>query len=164
MAVTLRIGFALGAQRTEDAMNAFKVALLLGVSFATVNGLGMWLGGRWLASLYTTDAEIIALASTLLGLAAIFTISDTFQAISIGALRGYKDTRASMIVTLIAYWPFGLTVGVVLGLTDLVVPRMGAAGFWIGFISGLSVAAVMLTIRLYRVHHSWEQTAKSPRD
>jgi len=164
MAVTLRIGFALGAQRTEDAMNAFKVALLLGVSFATVNGLGMWLGGRWLASLYTTDAEIIALASTLLGLAAIFTISDTFQAISIGALRGYKDTRASMIVTLIAYWPFGLTVGVVLGLTDLVVPRMGAAGFWIGFISGLSVAAVMLTIRLHRVHHSWEQTAKSPRD
>ena len=158
MAVTLRVGFALGAQRKEDALNAFKVALLLGVSFATVNGLGMWLGGTWLASLYTSNPEIIALASTLLGLAAIFTISDTFQAISIGALRGYKDTRASMVVTLIAYWPFGLTVGVVLGLTDWVVPRMGAAGFWIGFISGLSVAAVMLTLRLFRVHAAWQLT------
>lgn len=155
MAVTLRVGFALGAKQAEDAMNAFKVALLLGVSFAVVNGLGMWLGGRWLASLYTENSEIIQLAATLLGFAAIFTISDTFQAISIGALRGYKDTRASMIVTFIAYWPFGLSIGIVLGLTDWIVPRMGAAGFWIGFISGLSVAALLLTIRLYRIHRRW---------
>ncbi|MCL5255084.1 MAG: MATE family efflux transporter [Gammaproteobacteria bacterium] len=155
MAVTLRVGFALGSRQAEDAMNAYKVAMLLGLSFATINGLGMWLGGRWLASFYTENTEIIQLAGTLLGLAAIFTISDTFQAISIGALRGYKDTRAAMLVTLIAYWPFGLTVGIVLGLTDLVVPRMGAAGFWIGFISGLSVAAVLLTVRLFRVHSDW---------
>lgn len=155
MAVTLRVGFALGAKQADDAMNAFKVALLLGVSFAVVNGLGMWLGGRWLASLYTENAEIIQLAATLLGLAAIFTVSDTFQAISIGALRGYKDTRASMIVTFIAYWPFGLSIGIILGLTDWIVPRMGAAGFWIGFISGLSVAAVLLTIRLRIIHRRW---------
>ncbi|TRW50111.1 MATE family efflux transporter [Aliidiomarina halalkaliphila] len=158
MAVTLRVGFALGAQKPEDAMNAYKIAMFMGVTFAAINGLGMWLGGQWLASLYTDNREIIELAGTLLALAAIFTVSDTFQAISIGALRGYKDTRASMIVTLIAYWPFGLSVGVVLGLTDWVVPRMGAAGFWIGFISGLSVAAVLLTIRLFRVHRRWENT------
>lgn len=156
MAVTLRVGFALGAERPVDAMNAYKVALLMGVSFAAVNGLGMWLGGRWLAGFYTENPEIITLAGTLLGLAAIFTVSDTFQAISIGALRGYKDTRAAMVVTLISYWPFGLSVGIVLGLTDWVVPRMGAAGFWIGFISGLSVAAVLLTMRLFRVHNAWE--------
>ncbi|MCC5855454.1 MAG: MATE family efflux transporter [Idiomarina sp.] len=152
MAVTLRVGYALGAKQPEDALNAYKVALLMGVSFAAVNALGMWLGGRWLAGFYTENPEIIALAGTLLGLAAIFTVSDTFQAIAIGALRGYKDTRASMIITLIAYWPFGLSVGIVLGLTDWIVPAMGAAGFWIGFISGLSVAAIMLTLRLFRVH------------
>ncbi|MCO4320197.1 MATE family efflux transporter [Aliidiomarina quisquiliarum] len=152
MAVTLRVGFALGAKKPEDAITAYKVALLFGVSFATINGLGMWLGGRWLAGFYSQHSGIIELAGTLLGLAAIFTISDTFQAIAMGALRGYKDTRAAMVITLIAYWPFGLTVGVILGLTNLVRPAMGAAGFWIGFISGLSVAAVMLTLRLLRVH------------
>lgn len=152
MAVTLRVGFALGAKKPEDAITAYKVALLFGVSFATINGLGMWLGGRWLAGFYTQNSDIIELAGTLLGLAAIFTISDTFQAIAMGALRGYKDTRAAMVITLIAYWPFGLTVGVILGLTDLVRPAMGAAGFWIGFISGLSVAAVMLSLRLLRMH------------
>ncbi len=155
MAITLRVGFALGAKKPEDAITAYKVALLFGVSFATINGLGMWMGGRWLAGFYTQNSDIIELAGTLLGLAAIFTISDTFQAIAMGALRGYKDTRAAMLVTLIAYWPFGLTVGVILGLTDLVRPAMGAAGVWIGFISGLSMAAVMLTLRLLRVHKKY---------
>lgn len=152
MAVTLRVGFALGSQQVADAMRSYKVALALGVGFAVVNGLGMWLGGRYLASFYTENEAIIELAGTLLGLAAIFTVSDTFQAISIGALRGYKDTRAAMVVTLISYWPFGLSVGVTLALTDWIVPAMGPAGFWLGFISGLSVAALLLTIRLFRVH------------
>ncbi|MGX5913593.1 MATE family efflux transporter [Aliidiomarina sp. Khilg15.8] len=153
MAVTLRVGFALGAGFVPDAMRSYKIALTLGVGFAVVNGLGMWLGGRWLAGFYTNDPAIIELAGTLLGLAAIFTVSDTFQAISIGALRGYKDTRAAMMVTLISYWPFGLSVGYVLGRTDYLVPAMGPAGFWIGFISGLSVAALLLTIRLFRIHN-----------
>lgn len=161
MAVTLRVGFALGSGHIADAMRSYKIALWLGVGFAVINGLGMWLGGRFLAGLYTDDAQIIALAGTLLGLAAIFTVSDTFQAISMGALRGYKDTRAAMIVNLIAYWPFGLTVGIVLARTDYLVPAMGPAGFWIGFISGLSVAAVLLTIRLFRLHRrtvrQWQQ-------
>ena len=152
MAVTLRVGFALGSQQIPDAMRSYKIALVLGVGFAVVNGLGMWLGGRYLAGFYTDNDAIIQLAGTLLGLAAIFTVSDTFQAISIGALRGYKDTQAAMVVTLIAYWPFGLSIGVILGRTDWIVPAMGPAGFWIGFISGLSVAALLLTIRLFRVH------------
>ncbi|MCC5878650.1 MAG: MATE family efflux transporter [Idiomarina sp.] len=152
MAVTLRVGFALGSQQIPDAMRSYKIALVLGVGFAVVNGLGMWLGGRYLAGFYTDNDAIIQLAGTLLGLAAIFTVSDTFQAISIGALRGYKDTRAAMVVTLISYWPFGLSVGVILALTDWIVPAMGPAGFWLGFISGLSVAALLLTIRLFRVH------------
>lgn len=152
MAVTLRVGYALGSKQLAEAMRSYKIALAMGLGFALINGLGMWLGGRYLAGFYTNDQAIIELAGTLLGLAAIFTVSDTFQAISIGALRGYKDTRAAMVVTLISYWPFGLTVGVVLGRTDLLVPAMGPAGFWIGFISGLSVAALLLTVRLMRVH------------
>lgn len=154
MAITLRVGFALGARQYEDAMGAYKLALVVGLTFATVNGLGMWLGGSFLARLYTSNTEVIVLAAQLLGLAAIFTVSDTFQALSMGALRGYKDTRMPMIITLVAYWPLGLTIGAIFALTDWIVPAMGAAGFWIGFISGLSVAAVLLTLRLVRVHNS----------
>lgn len=152
MATTLRVGFALGSKQDELAMTAYRVALVVGVGFAAINALFMWLGGSWLAGLYTNDQQVIQLAASLLGLAALFTISDSFQAIAMGALRGYKDTKAAMVITLIAYWPFGLTIGIVLGLTDWIVPAMGASGFWIGFISGLSVAAVLLTRRLLAIH------------
>ena len=74
-----------------------------------------------------------------------------------GTLRGYKDTTYPMVLAFISYWPFGLTVGYVLGRTDLVVPAMGAAGFWIGFISGLSVAAVLLSVRLKKVSKAYKR-------
>ncbi len=37
-------------------------------------------------------------------------------------------------------------------MTDLIVEPMGAKGFWIGFIIGLSSAALMLGLRLRWVH------------
>ena len=157
MAVTLRVGFALGAGDPKNAMLSFKMAMWIGGVFAAVNGLIMWLGGQWLASLYTPNREIIELAGTLMGLAAIFTLSDTFQVVAMGTLRGYKDTKYPMLMAFVSYWPFGLTVGYVLGRTDLVVPAMGAAGFWIGFISGLSVAAVLMTIRLRYIASHYER-------
>src|SRR5690606_12513731 len=94
------------------------------------------------------------------GLAAIFTLSDTFQAIAMGTLRGYKDTKVVMFITFVSYWPFGLSLGIILSLTDWIVPSMGAAGQWIGFIVGLSCAAVLLSWRLlivsrrYKIAHA----------
>lgn len=155
MAVTLRVGFALGAGEPAAAMRSHKMALTFGMAFAAVNGLIMWLGGAWLAALYTENSDVIKLAAQLMGLAAIFTLSDTFQAVAIGTLRGYKDTRVVMFITFLSYWPFGLSVGYVLALTDWFVPAMGAAGFWIGFITGLSMAAVLLSWRLHKVHRSY---------
>ncbi|WP_051986649.1 MATE family efflux transporter [Pseudidiomarina atlantica] len=155
MAVTLRVGFALGAGNPANAMQSHKLATFYGMTFAAVNGLIMWLGGAWLASLYTNDTVVINAAATLMGLAAIFTLSDTFQAIAMGTLRGYKDTKVVMLITFVSYWPFGLTIGILLSRTDWIVPAMGAPGMWIGFITGLSVAAVLLTWRLRHVSRNY---------
>ncbi|MDH8233570.1 MATE family efflux transporter, partial [Klebsiella pneumoniae] len=38
--------------------------------------------------------------------------------------------------------------GYILALTDLVVEPMGPAGFWIGFIIGLTSAAIMMMLRM----------------
>lgn len=80
--------------------------------------------------------------------AAIYQISDTIQVVSSGALRGYKDTKVIFFITMVAYWGLGLPTGVILGLTDWICPKMGPAGFWIGFIVGLTSAALLLGLRL----------------
>jgi MATE family multidrug resistance protein len=91
---------------------------------------------------------VIELASQLMFLAALFQFSDAIQVISAGALRGYKDTKSILYITFISYWLVGLSIGLVLGITDWLIPAIGPYGFWIGFISGLTTAAIFLAWRL----------------
>ena len=92
---------------------------------------------------------MVALAGTLLIYAALFQFSDGIQVSAAGALRGYQDTRAVMLMTLFSYWGIGLSVGYALGLTNLLGAPSGPAGLWQGLIIGLSCAAVMLGWRLH---------------
>jgi MATE family multidrug resistance protein len=106
------------------------------------------LGSHYIASLYSTEVEVIEYAATLLLFAAVFQFSDAIQVVSANALRGYKDTRAMLFISVLCYWFIGFPSGIVLGLTDYVVPAMSAKGFWIGFIIGLSAAAILMTWRV----------------
>ena len=69
-----------------------------------------------IAALYTSDAAVAALAATLLLYAAVFQFPDGIQVLSAGALRGLKDTRVPMLITMFAYWGVGLPLGAWLGL------------------------------------------------
>jgi multidrug resistance protein, MATE family len=100
-----------------------------------------------IASMYTSDAAVVALAAQLLTLAAIFQLSDGVQAASNGALRGLKDTRVPMLITGFAYWGVGMPVGWWLAFPS----GLGARGMWMGLIAGLSVAAVLLTMRFWGI-------------
>lgn len=101
-----------------------------------------------IALLYNDSPAVVAMASQLMLLAALYQISDSVQVIGSGVLRGYKDTRAIFFITFIAYWVLGLPSGYLLALTDVVVPAMGPSGFWIGFIIGLTFAAIMMALRM----------------
>ena len=51
-----------------------------------------------------------------------------------------------MGITFVSYWLIGFALGYVLAKTNWLVEPMGAKGFWIGIIVGLSVAACLLLI------------------
>ncbi|WJG11097.1 MATE family efflux transporter [Aliiglaciecola sp. LCG003] len=148
MATTIRVGFFIGKKDYAAAKLASKTAIILGLVIATISATTTILAREQISLLYSNNPEVVNLAMSLMMLAAMFQISDSIQAISAGALRGYKDTGAMFIITFIAYWLIGLPVGVLLALTDVIVPAIGARGFWMGFIFGLTSAAVMLGIRL----------------
>jgi MATE family multidrug resistance protein len=84
---------------------------------------------------------------SLLFFAAIFQFADGVQAAAAGALRGLKDTRVPMIYSIIAYWMVGISLGYLLTF------RLGYGinGMWIGIITGLCVAAVLLGSRFLRI-------------
>lgn len=151
MATSIRIGYLLGESRPEQAKIATRCAFLLGISIAVFTATLTVLAREPIARLYSIDEEVITLASSLLLLAAMFQFSDAIQVISGTALRGYKDTAWMFYLSFISYWIVGMTIGCILGLTDWIVPKMAGAGFWIGFICGLSTAAILLSLRLKHV-------------
>lgn len=151
LAITVRVGHNLGRGGARDAMLATKVGLVLALLFAAIAAAIMFTLARQIPLIYTQDPEVLALASSLFALAALYQFSDAVQVACAGALRGFQDTRLPMLLTMIAYWLIGLPTGYVLGLTDWLGPARGPAGFWIGLIVGLSSAALFLGLRLLSV-------------
>ncbi|MBN3564821.1 MATE family efflux transporter [Aliamphritea spongicola] len=151
MAITIRVGQQLGAKNREGARFTATSGLLLTGSFSVVSCSFMYLMATPIAQMYTPLTDVVVLASSLIVIAAIFQFSDAIQVVAAGALRGYKDTSVPLLVVFVAYWLIGLPSGYILGLTDLLVPAMGAAGFWYGLVIGLTVAAILLPWRLFRL-------------
>ena len=103
-----------------------------------------------IAGFYTQDAAVLALATTLLGLAAVFQLSDGVQALFNGALRGLEDTLVPAWITTLSYWGVGFTCGWWLGKHL----EQGPVGLWKGLVAGLTVAALLLLARfVLRARH-----------
>lgn len=154
VATTIRLGYRLGQGSTEQAKVAAWTAQGVGISMAAMTALFTVTFRHQIALLYNDNPEVVTLAAQLMLLAAIYQFSDSIQVIGSGILRGYKDTRSIFFITFIAYWLLGLPAGYLLALTDWLVPRMGPAGFWCGFIIGLTSAAVMMLWRIRRLQQS----------
>jgi MATE family multidrug resistance protein len=149
MATTIKVGFAVGNKNLQQAKDYTLYAILLGLALACFTALITIVLRNQIASIYTTEIAVIELAASLMLLASIYQFSDTIQVVSAGALRGYKDTKSILYITFLSYWLIGLPVGLMLGLTDWIITSLGPYGFWIGFIIGLTTAAILLAWRLH---------------
>lgn len=148
MAATVRVGQALGRGEPREARFAAGVSMAAALGYACLSASLMLLLREEIAQIYTPDGAVIAVATTLLVYSALFQFSDAIQVTAAGALRGYQDTRVTMILTLFAYWGIGLPVGYVLGLTDWFGEPSGPSGLWQGLVVGLTCAGGMLAVRL----------------
>lgn len=151
-ATTVRVGYAVGRGDRDGLRRAAFAGFALVLLTQLITGTTLLLGNESIAAFYTGDAAVIALASSLLLMAAAFQFPDGVQVLSIGALRGQKDTRMPMLIAAFAYWGVGMPLGAVLGLgLGEWVPAQGPKGMWIGLIAGLTVAAVLLGLRFLRI-------------
>jgi MATE family, multidrug efflux pump len=155
-AVTTVVGNHVGREDFRKArfagLSGYSVNILFNICSATL--LIVFAGT--IAGIYTSDPELIAIASTLLIYAGIFQLSDGAQVAGLGVLRGYKDTKIPMISNLISYWGIGMTLGYFLGF----ILDYQAKGMWIGIIIGLSVAAILHGIRFKLVSGRYINNAR----
>ena len=115
MAITVRVGHARGRGDEAATWRAGAVGMGIALAIQVVSATVMIALPRPIVALYTSDSGVAETAVGLLFLAAIFQLSDGLQVSAAGALRGLKDTRVPMLITIVAYWLVGLPLGYVLG-------------------------------------------------
>ena len=152
-AATVRVGQAKGRGDAAWMRDAALTVTALSLVFAALAITIYLLFGEGLVRLYLDPADprgpaIVALGAALLVYAALFQLTDAFQVIALGFLRGVHDTRVPMWIAGFSYWVIGMPVA-----WGLAFPLgFGPAGLWLGLCIGLTVAAVLLMARFWRGH------------
>jgi MATE family multidrug resistance protein len=151
-AITVRVGHALGAGNPRAARHAAWSGVGLGLAFGTLAIVPIILARHLVATVYSADLAVQALAANLLLFAAFWQLFDATQVTAIGGLRGYRVTVLPMWLMVFAFWGLGVPVGTWLGWWGL----PGGAplqvyGFWVGLVIGLVSVSIGLAIGLKRV-------------
>ena len=146
-ATTIRIGHALGAGNPAAARFSGITGISACAGFMACSAVVLLLFRDAVVSMYTSDPAVRTIAISLLLMAAVFQVADGIQIGAAGALRGYKDTRVPMVINTFAYWVLAFPLAYMAAITFRAPPSY----IWAGFVLGLSVAALLLTIRYRRV-------------
>jgi MATE family multidrug resistance protein len=151
-AANVRVGYWIGAGQPLAARHAGFVAILLGVGFMALSGCVLVLAPHAIVGLYLhlddpKNAQTVTLATSLLGVAAVFQVVDGMQTVASGTLRGLKDTRVPMLAAAFGYWGIGFPTGYMLAFHF----GGGTRGLWWGLAAGLATVAVLMTLRFHRL-------------
>ncbi|WNH10139.1 MATE family efflux transporter [Thalassobellus suaedae] len=152
VASMVRVGNQKGLKNYVELRRIAFSIFLLGVILATCFAVLFFVFHDYLPKIYVDfddaenladNTEVLSIASKLLIAAAIFQISDSIQVLVLGALRGLQDVKIPTVITFISYWLIGFPISWYLGKED----AYGSFGIWLGLLSGLTTAAILLYIR-----------------
>ncbi|MDP2891401.1 MAG: MATE family efflux transporter [Bacteroidota bacterium] len=141
---TIRVSHAFGDRDRKELIHAVFASLHIVIAFMLLMGILFVVLRNQLPLLFTSDPEVIRFAAGLLIVGAFFQIFDGVQVVLLGALRGMADVRIPMFMAFFSYIVVSLPISYLLAF----VFNFGYSGVWIGFVFGLSTAAVLFGFRL----------------
>lgn len=148
IATGIRVGHAVGRGDAQGVGRAGWTGISAAGAFMVLSATVFLTAPRAIVGIYLdldlpANTPVIGYAIMFLALGGVFQIFDGVQVAAVGALRGLKDTRVPMYITLLAYWLIGMPVGLLFAF----VADLGPRGMWFGLVISLIVAAVLLTGR-----------------
>lgn len=149
-AASIRVGFHVGARDLIAARSTSATVYKFSLIYAVAMSLFLVLARYHLIAIFTTDPVVVDIAATLVLFIAVYQLVDDSNAVTVGALRGYKDTRVPMVFGLIGFWFIAVPLGYLLA-EEILLPGVapGVYGYWAAMTLGLAIVAVAMGIRLW---------------
>jgi MATE family multidrug resistance protein len=158
-AITVRMGHLLGAKETQAAEKAAYIGIGIAALLAFFVAIFYWLFPTILISAdfdvhNPANFEIVSTIKKLLIVSAIFQIVEATRIAFFGALRGLKDTKFTLLTSIISFWCIAIPVGYIFAFYF----KLGGVGFWWGMLMGASISVGLLQWRFkskinhYNIH------------
>jgi multidrug resistance protein, MATE family len=150
-AATIRVGQEIGQNNRVGAIRAGYVGVAIGLGFMLLMAAILLLFPDRIIGIFLDlqdprNANVVPLATGIMTIAAISQILDGPQKIIMGALYGLQDTKIPAILSFVAFWGIGLTIGYWLGFHT----SLGGSGLWLGQSIGIAISAVIF---FWRFNH-----------
>jgi MATE family multidrug resistance protein len=146
-AAAVRVGNAIGRGDQKNVSTAGWAAVCLVLGLMLAIGVCISRMRDLIASAYTPDAAVIAVASPVLAVLAVLVIFDGVQGVLMGALRGAGDVVVPTAIYAIAFAGCAIPLGYYLGFHQ----ALGAIGLALGLVAGLVAAVVLLGLRFVAI-------------
>ncbi|KAE8055251.1 hypothetical protein FH972_012103 [Carpinus fangiana] len=151
--VSTRVGNELGANQPKKA----KLAATVGISFSFVLGFSALLFAVMVrkiwATMFTQDAEIIALTTAVLPIIGLCELGNCPQTTSCGVLRGTAQPKLGANINLSCFYLVGMPVAVWLSFYA----GFDFRGLWLGLLAAQASCAVTMLLVLTRT--DWNREA-----
>ena len=145
-AVTIRVSHCYGARDVERMSLTSKASIHLVLLWDSFAALIFVLFNHLIPQLFTTNAEVIELASQMLLMVALYQIFDALQCAGVGIMRGIQDVKIISWISFLAYILLNIPIGYLCGF----VLDMGPCGLFLGYLFGLGSAALLYLLRVRR--------------
>lgn len=153
MGLTIVVGFSVGGKKFVSAKQYSRLGVGSAIGILAIAAIFLYFFREQIAYFYTTDVEVVNMASKFFIIAIIYQLSDAAQSGLQGVLRGYKDVKIPFIIAFVSYWIIGIPSGYYLAAFT----PFGPFGLWIGITLGLTCAAIGFLFRLRIVQNRIER-------
>jgi MATE family multidrug resistance protein len=156
---------AMSKEGVEGVKKRIRVIVSLGFVYVSVCFTITQYFHNEIPYIFSNNAEVVALAASLLLISSCYQFPDMLQTIFTGALRGFRDTRSSMIAFGVSLFGLSMPFGYWLSHYSPWSETLSLRGFYIGLGAGLILLATILFFRFQVVLRRYEgKRITSPRE
>lgn len=138
-ATAVRVSYFVGQREYVRAGRTAYAALHIVLALSVAISIPLFLSRHVIGYLFTDNAEVAMLVSTVLLPFVVYQFGDSMQIVFANASRGLSHVRPLMYIAIFSYFIVSLPVGYLLGIEM----GFGLRGIWFAFPFGLTVAGVL---------------------
>lgn len=147
-AVTVRMGHLLGAKNTDAAKAVGYIGVGLSAAFMLLAAFCFWFFPSYIIASdfdisLSQNRELVQLATQFLFICAFFQIFEAMRIAFFGALRALRDTRFTLLISILSFWGVALPLGYCLAMYL----NAGSTGLWWGMVISAVLSVILLAWR-----------------